>query len=204
MKPIPTTIKPGATHWNPNGGPDWWYAKSLAGRWMYFDAEEDNWDNGQWVLSIGGKLSDLIPVQELMAQHNGENSLSPEVTQEKLDNNRFGVTVPEWNGEGLPPFGVDCKITTRTILGTDEYEGIGMFIAQTMDYYVMLMQIDRTPWVRSKDRVTFRPIKTEREKAIEAMNPIICSQGMFSSDGDACKAISAALYDAGYRKVGNE
>jgi hypothetical protein len=46
---------------------------------VYFDAEEGNWDNGQWEMSIGVKLSDLIPVQELMAQP------------------------PEWNGEEPKP-----------------------------------------------------------------------------------------------------
>jgi hypothetical protein len=46
---------------------------------VYFDAEEGNWDNGQWEMSIGVRLSDLIPVQKLMAQP------------------------PEWNGEGRPP-----------------------------------------------------------------------------------------------------
>jgi hypothetical protein len=53
---------------------------------MYFDAEEGNWDIGQWEMSIGVKLSDLIPVEELMAQP------------------------PEWDGEGLPPVGTVCRI----------------------------------------------------------------------------------------------
>jgi hypothetical protein len=186
MKTRPTKIQPGATLWNPNAGPDW-YAKSLAGQWMYFDAEEGDWDNGQWVLSIGVNLSDLIPVEHLMAQEVGGTVKDG------------GPQPPEWNGEGLPPFGVDCKITTRTILGTDEYEGIGMFIAQTMDYYVMLMQIDRTPWVRSKDRVTFRPIKTEREKAIDDIKSLITKSCGLTEH--RIQIIATALFDAGYRKV---
>ena len=82
MKPRPIKIQPGATHWNPNAGPDW-YAKPFCGPWVYFDAEEGNWDNGQWEMSIGVKLSDLIPVQELMAQQ------------------------PEWNGEEPKPVVAD-------------------------------------------------------------------------------------------------
>jgi hypothetical protein len=193
MKPRPTKIQPGATLWNPNAGPDW-YAKSLAGQWMYFDAEEGDWDNGQWVLSIGVNLSDLIPVEHLMAQHNGANSLSPEVIQEKLDNNRFGVTVPEWNGEGLPPVGTECRINHERLAYDNAritYMGKGVFCYEASG----------TEYTGSTYDAAFYPIKTEREIAIEAMNPIICSQGMFSADGDACKAISAALYDAGYRKV---
>ena len=101
----------------------------------------------------------------------------------------------EWNGEGLPPFGVDCELTTKTILGAVDYEGIGMLIAQTMDYYVMLMQIDRTPWVRSKDRVTFRPIKSERDQQIDALLSIFQTLPYFVFSRD----MAADLYDEGVR-----
>jgi hypothetical protein len=175
MKPRPIKIQFGATHWNPNGKPDWY--KKAEGRWMGYSEEDSRWI---FVASITVSFP-LIPVEELMAQP------------------------PEWNGEGLPPFGVDCEITTKTILGAVEYEGIGMFIAQTMDYYVMLMQSDRTPWIRSKDRVTFRPLKTEREKAIAAMSKVI-SEACDVDDLDPVESRKqlGALYDKGYRRVGNE
>ena len=74
-----------------------------------------------------------------------------------------------------------------------------MFIAQTMDYYVMLMQNDRTPWVRSKDRVTFYPIKSEREKAIDDIKSLITKSCGLTEH--RIQIIATALFDAGYRKV---
>jgi hypothetical protein len=61
------------------------------------------------------------------------------------------------------------------------------------------MQNDRTPWIRSKDRVTFHPIKSEREKAIEAISKIIT--GNCGLTEHRVQIISAALFDAGLRKV---
>jgi hypothetical protein len=199
MKPIPTTIQPGATHWNPKSShtvADWY--KYQDDGWFYFEELGSVWlpSSISW-----DSLNNLIPVEALMAQHNGANSLSPEVTQGKLDNNRFGVTVPEWNGEGLPPAGTVCEVSmsagifgasvwsTCTILAHD-IGSVEIAVYRTKDG-----EYGGVSWN------LFRPVKPEREKAIQAMNPIICSQGMFSADGDACKAISAALYDAGYRKV---
>ena len=209
MKPRPTKIQPGATHWNPDAGPDWYTNKGRSdGGWMYF---EGNWGQGTWRwserVSALVLVRDLIPVEHLMAQHNGANSLSAETTQAVSENYTARLKREMgWNGEGLPPFGVDCEITTKTILGAVEYEGIGMFIAQTMDYYVMLMQSDRTPWIRSKDRVTFRPLKTEREKAIAAMSKVI-SEACDVDDLDPVESRKqlGALYDKGYRRgMGDE
>jgi hypothetical protein len=169
---------------------------------VYFDAEEGNWDNGQWALSIHAKLSDLIPVQELMAQHNGANSLSAETTQAVSENYTARLKREiEWSGEGLPPVGTECEVSMSAGMF-----GASLWVACTIlahDIGPDEIAVFKTKAgvYRGVTRDFFRPIKSEREKAIQAMNPIICSQGMFSSDGDACKAISAALYDAGYRKV---
>jgi hypothetical protein len=196
MKPTPTTIQPGATHWNPNSIAqiDWY--KNEFGRWMYFDTAD-----GTWVESGGANYAAFIPVEHLMAQHNGANSLSPEVIQEKLDNNRFGVTVPEWNGEGLPPVGTECEVSMSVgMFGASEWVACTVLVHDIGIAEIAVFRTKAGAYGGAK-RGFFRPIKSEREKAIQAMNPIICSQGMFSADGDACKAISAALYDAGYRKV---
>jgi hypothetical protein len=182
MKPRPTKIQPGATHWNPNAGPDWYTNKCCSdGGWMYFDAEEGNWDQGTWRwserVSALVLVRDLIPVGELMQQP------------------------PEWSGEGLPPVGTECEVSMSAGMF-----GASVWVSCTIlayDIGITEIAVFRTKAgaYGGAKRGFFRPIKSEREKAIQAMNPIICSQGMFSADGDACKAISAALYDAGYRKV---
>lgn len=46
------------------------------------------------------------------------------------------------------------------------------------------------------------PIKTEKEKAIEEIVDIVCSQGFLSKGGTVSWEIAERFYDAGYKKVG--
>lgn len=172
MKPRPTTIQPGATHWNPNAGPDWYTNKCCSdGGWMYFDAEEGNWDQGTWRWSEGVSgwvvASDLIPVNELMAQP------------------------PEWNGEGLPPVGAVCRLRNGEWVHAQAkitYMGNGVFC----------YEVNGTEYTGAARDTNFYPIKSEREKAIEAMSLAIRGLTYLTKD---VNAIAAALFDAGYRKV---
>jgi hypothetical protein len=121
--------------------------------------------------------------------------LSPEMEQEKLDNNRFGVTVPEWNGEGLPPVGTVCEVSMSA----------GMFGASEWVACTILAHDigpDEIAVFKTKAGVYggatwdfFRPIKSEREKAIKAIEAIIYEQYRFITNA------AERLYDAGYRKV---
>jgi len=172
MKPKPTKIQPGATHWNPNAGPDWYTNKCCSdGGWMYFDAEEGNWDQGTWRWSerVSGQVvaSDLIPVEHLMAQP------------------------PEWKGEGLPPVGTVCRINHERLAYDNAritYMGKGVFC----------YEVSGTEYAGSTYDATFYPIKSERDKAIEAMSLAIRGLTYLTKD---VNAIAAALFDAGYRKV---
>lgn len=46
------------------------------------------------------------------------------------------------------------------------------------------------------------PVKSEKEKAIEEIVDIVCSQGFLSKNGTVSWEIANKLYEAGYRKVG--
>lgn len=46
------------------------------------------------------------------------------------------------------------------------------------------------------------PVKTEKDKVIEEIVSIVCSQGFLSQDGTVSWEIANKLYEAGYRKVG--
>ena len=46
------------------------------------------------------------------------------------------------------------------------------------------------------------PVKTEKEKAIEEIVDIVCSQGFPTKEGTASWEIATKLYEVGYRKVG--
>lgn len=173
MKPKPTKIQPGATHWNPNAGPDW-YAKDF-GRWMYFDAEEGNWGRGVWRLSERlsdrAVVSDLIPVEELRAQP------------------------PEWNGEGLPPVGTRCRLRIGEWVHAQAritYMGSGVFC----------YEVSGTEYTGAVQDANFTRIKSEREKAIEVMSKVV-AEACDVDDLDPLESRKqlGALYDAGYRKV---
>lgn len=159
MKPKPTKIQPGATHWNPYHGPEW-YMKDY-GRWMYFEPA-----TGAWVKTPALTFN-IIPVEELMAQP------------------------PEWNGEGLPPVGTVCRINHERLAYDNAritYMGKGVFC----------YEVSGTEYAGSTYDATFYPIKSERDKAIEAMSLAIRGLTYLTKD---VNAIAAALFDAGYRKV---
>jgi hypothetical protein len=135
-------------------------------------------------------------------QHSRESvslKLSPEVEQEKLDNNRFGVTVPEWNGEGLPPVWTECEVSMSAgMFGASEWVACTILaydigIAEIAVFKTKAGVYGGATWD------FFRPIKTEREKAIEAMSLAI--RGATYLTKDVTNAVAAALFYAGYRKV---
>lgn len=112
-------------------------------------------------------------------------------------------TVPEWNGEGLPPVGMVCEY--QDSLGRwDKVE-----ITAVAKRGICFVQIahDGENYV-NKTEARFRPIRTpeqiaaeERDRSIDAMLKI--AEG--PHDGNPRKVhVSrpqiAALYDAGYRK----
>jgi len=169
MKPRPTTIQPGATHWNPNCKPDWY--KSDYGRWMYFETLD-----GTWVKSVGAKYSELTPVEHLMAQK--ESTPVPSA-------------VNEWDGEGLPPVGTVCNIKIEG--GTQ-----GVIVAHVMAKHKQgaIIQCENEWWYGGEK--SFTPIKSEREKAIDAM-VAICNK--ITGGNDMQRRQLGALFDAGYRKV---
>ena len=143
---------------------------------MYFDAEEGNWDQGTWRwserVSALVLVRDLIPVGELMQQP------------------------PEWNGEGLPPVGTECEaMICRDVLIADWYKGIVVAHHWTKAV-VYSEQLNAYYGVGIN---SLRPIKSEREKAIEAISLAISRSTYLTKD--LTNAIAAALYNEGYRKV---
>jgi hypothetical protein len=102
----------------------------------------------------------------------------------------------EWDGNGQPPYGVECRVLIQTALGLVEYDGAGMLIASTMQYYVLLLGGDHKPRVWDKYQVTFTPYKSARDRAIDEIQEII-KKNKFNT----IRTMAQALYDAGYRKV---
>lgn len=113
--------------------------------------------------------------------------------QEADLNERIGQdAVPVWNGEGLPPVGVECEI--QFLKDTPPAEWFSFKLIGVHEEIVIITLDGENTWRHiskfSPDKVKFRPLRTEAERAIDEM---VWLSGV---------SIGAAkiLYDAGYRK----
>jgi len=190
MKPRPTTIQPGATHWNPNAGPDW-YRTPYHGRWQYFEEAD-----GAWVVSIGAEYSEFIPVEELMAQQvvNIAEQASPTYEAALSEGrkaaglNAGAAKAPQWNGEGLPPVGTACEV----MLESGKWERCKIVATVGSGSWITTDSADR---VIRNDLIKFRPIKSERDQQIDALLSVIQSLPNLAFRDD----FAEALYDKGVR-----
>ncbi len=104
------------------------------------------------------------------------------------------VSGDDWHARGeLPPVGVECEYywceRPATWLS-------GIIVSEGMDEECKCVCIKVGDQLRINSySADFRPLKTERERAIEEALKIVASK----NDNYDCVA---ALYDAGYRKVG--
>lgn len=110
--------------------------------------------------------------------------------EEKITREQYKVTV--WNGTGLPPVGVECEI--KFIYDSPPAEWFSFKLIGMHEEIVIMTLDGENTWRHistfSPDKVTFRPLLTEAERAIDEM---VRLSGV---------SIGAAkiLYDAGYRK----
>ncbi|WPJ51366.1 hypothetical protein RCIP0033_00004 [Klebsiella phage RCIP0033] len=98
-----------------------------------------------------------------------------------------------WDGTNLPPVGVECEIKFLKYTPPDEW--FSFKLIEVHDEIVIITLDGENKWQHisklSPDKVTFRPLRTEAERAIDEM---VRLSGV---------SIGAAkiLYDAGYRKA---
>ena len=104
-----------------------------------------------------------------------------------------------WHERGeFPPTGCACEVLYRgewvaiTVIGIDS-DGYCVFEMPKHMY-------DGAPYDGIAHWASFRPLRTEREKAIEEMAGIICAGGYFTNHDGAAKTIAARIYDAGFHK----
>lgn len=96
-----------------------------------------------------------------------------------------------WDGKGLPPIGCRCEVKRNCFWKNCEILGHAVSHGEKF----IIFQIDGR-WDSSEALSDFRPIKSERDKAIEDLDRIwVASVSM--------KEFIANIYDEGYRKVNN-
>jgi len=102
-----------------------------------------------------------------------------------------------WNGVGLPPVGAECEFFWEST-GNIWVKGAIAAIVTEAGIESAVIQLDGCYRV-SPDPHVFRPIKSEREKAIEEMYSTLENTASMSY-----KQVAEKLYDAGYRKQESE
>ena len=100
----------------------------------------------------------------------------------------------KWLERGeLPPVGVECDIR-HSCWNSEKYEKVT--VAAITNEYLIVKYATFEQHYMLKD-ISFRPILTEREAAIEEMKQACPHHGSWDSVG---RIYAEALYDAGYRK----
>lgn len=103
-----------------------------------------------------------------------------------------------WDGEGLPPVGCECELAYKRShpqiwLGCRiDFIGKGAVVVTTENNSEMCLY---------KDEVDFRPIKSEREIAVNEMVLDIAFSQLSDDFPGSVNNICTQLYNAGYRKV---
>lgn len=123
----------------------------------------------------------------------GSHFITREEWQHELD--KMHKQDNSWHERGeLPPVGSECEVMHNDSLVKCEIiahfkQKASMVAAYTVDYNGC-KQLD------SCIAEHFRPLRTEREKAIDALIEIICAGGELSKDGSAAREIAERIYEA--------
>lgn len=106
-----------------------------------------------------------------------------------------------WNGEGVRPLSAQKCIVEphNSEWGFDDCrQRECKIICYYNDFVWLDLMCNGIPVATRTDKVTFRPIKSDRDKAIEDMSRIFYQRDLVVDES------FGALYDAGYRKINSE
>lgn len=129
-----------------------------------------------------------------------------EVTREQYEA-ALAASKPEWDGEGPPPVGCECEWQDK-----NTKLWIPVVIAYSSEWVTVVRELKPLKVgdaveccinnFGEEERLHFRPIRSEaykkRDEAIEEINTLVGDIEKYPTWRDAI----AAIYDAGYRKVG--
>ena len=98
-----------------------------------------------------------------------------------------------WYERGeLPPVGCVCEYKPNNdwVKCKVLFAGDSLYVLGVQEFELCVRVLD----------VEFRPLRTEREKAIDSLIEIICAGGELSKDGSAAREIAERIHDAGVLK----
>ena len=154
----------------------------------YLAKECNSWRGRDFILASDTELGYRLPVSS------GCHMITREEWQQERDKMSSRPEVGNsWHERGeFPPVGCECDIR-HSCGNSEKYEKVT--VAAITSEYVIVKYATFEQHYMLKD-VSFRPIRTEREKAIDEMLLAVdhIKEGNFET-------FIGALYDAGYRKV---
>lgn len=144
--------------------------------------------NFVWVRNKGS----IINRQEFMCDILADDWNTAIVTREQYE-------ATQWNGEGLPPVGTLIEVNSQ------RHGWIEATVTAVTDNWIVAKYSDGAEFAGCHRmlkgglfidcRETFRPLRTERDKAVKEMLKVFSSNAATGTT-----AAMGALYDAGYRK----
>jgi len=103
--------------------------------------------------------------------------------------------------EELPPVGCECEFCSSYDEWTDWRRAVFVGFDSTGNGVVSVFGDAKALLWISSNPDDFRPLRTERENAIDDISSYFCDADGFQVTPHATDLIAARIYDAGYRKA---
>ncbi len=103
----------------------------------------------------------------------------------------------EWNGEGNPPAGTECE---RSNVGDNHQSFRKIKVKYIGEEFAVVVYDDGRERAEKLDQLSFRPIKTEREKAIDSVMQIFECDHLNESFKSGAQEMARMLREAGLLK----
>jgi hypothetical protein len=181
--------------------PDWaeYMAQFSDGEWLAYRVKPDACGNG-YCVDENMDIERTGYFGEVLGDWRDTLERRPEPITPPTHLNMRCIVKPierkEWNGpeDGLPPVGTVCEVETSFHKVTVE---IKLYDGDSVVYRPTIGSL----YAERISDCTFRPIRTEEDKAVECMMEVIAEE--FNKSGDewaGTEDIAKAIYAAGYRK----
>ncbi|WP_443692729.1 hypothetical protein [Pseudomonas sp.] len=119
-----------------------------------------------------------------------------------FDLNRPDVIVKVWDGEGLPPVGIEIEALLPGLGSTTYFWQRAKVVHGALpdspgEVLVFSLETTRPAWVDE-----FRPVRTPEQVAMEARKAAVeaMAEELKSLSGPKCLGVLYGIYDLGYRK----
>lgn len=148
-----------------------------------------------WVMQFGG----VSPRQRLTNTRPDES----EIADMRAEGHKWKLVATrpegsEWSGEGLPPVGTVCEVQGPQSKGWGrariQYQEKAVCVWRWLD----CLNPDQIDHAERPDRLGFRPLRSERDKAVDEMTRRFALSASFPEA--PWRELFAQMHDAGYRK----